>query len=421
MKKLVVVGLGPVGLTLAVAAGINHPAAGIMGLDQNQTLVDLINRNQSQLQTNDNDFHTLLSVAISEKKFQATSNPECLAHAEVVVLAVGPAVLNDKIESASFLMAVDEIAQRALPKTLVIIASTLPVGMMQMILPRLNHLKVAYAFERITPGGNMLNSASERKKIIAAKDVESYEAARIFFKVNESVLVSFEEAEMTKLLENSYRATNIALIQEWTLLAESMGVNLFSVVDSIRLRTGTHDNIRSPGAGIGGPCLLKDSMLSILNSHHIDLPFLKLALATSEKMNQHITDLIGEVNSLGVVGLSYRPDVSDTRNSPSLNVISKVRAQNIYGYDELVSSLEDYPHVSLVASMETFIDRIDVLVIFHSLTDAMKSSLLANKRKMRIVDTSNFISDQLAQKLYLNGTRLVGVGKGHWRALGYDQ
>lgn len=421
MKTFVVVGLGPVGLTLAVAAGQNHPHTKIVGLDIDQTLVDLINSNQCPLATKDNKFHSLLTSAILEKKFEATTNSACLKHADVVVVAVGPVVQKDKIDNTSFLQAIETIAQQTPANTLVIITATLAIGMMQTILPQLSHLQVAYAFERITPGGNMLNSTSEKTKIIAAKNDSSFEAAKAFFNCTESVLVSFAEAEMTKLLENSYRATNIALIHEWTLLAEKMGVNLFSVIASIRTRSGTHDNIRTPGAGIGGPCLLKDSMLSVLSRHEIDMPFLKLAIGTSDKMNQHIAELAAKATSLGVLGLSYRPEVNDLRNSPALNVISKVATDVIFAYDELVTSVEEYPRIEIINSLEALLEKIDVLVIFHPLNDEMTSVLLSQKRKLKIVDTSDFVSDDLAHSLNLNGIQLSGVGKGHWRTMGYDQ
>ena len=421
MKTLVVLGLGPVGLTLAVSAGLHHPGSRIIGLDKNQNLVNLLNTCKGYLKTKDKDFHLLLNAAILEKKIQITSNMEWLSETDVVVLALGPIVVNEQIDYESFLMALDEIVNRARPDTLLIIASTLPIGTMQGILPKLSKLRVAYAFERITPGENMLSSAGEGIKIIAAKDTKSYEATRDFFQFDESIFISFEEAEMTKLLENSYRASNIALIHEWTLLAESTGVNLFSIIDSIRLRVGTHDNIRAPGPGIGGPCLLKDSMISILNNHMVDMPFLKLAMKTSEAMNNHIVDLVGEVDLLGVLGLSYRSDVSDIRNSPSVNVISKVLATKTYVYDPLVSEVEDYPQINLITSFEDFIDRVNVLLVFHFLTDEMMSLLISKKRKMKIIDTCNMISDVLAEELHLGGAKLVGVGKGHWRSRGYDQ
>src|SRR5207249_3311459 len=82
-------------------------------------------------------------------------------------------------------------------------------------------------------------------------------------------LADTSASEMAKLLENSYRAANIALIHEWTLLAEQVGVNLFEVVESIKVRKGTHDNIRYPGLGVGGYCLPKDPLLAQWSATHL--------------------------------------------------------------------------------------------------------------------------------------------------------
>src|SRR5204862_1516154 len=135
-------------------------------------------------------------------------------------------------------------------------------------------------------------------------------------------------SELGKLLENSYRAVNIAFIHEWTLLAEKLGIDLFEVVRSIRVRSGTHDNMRFPGFGVGGYCLTKDSLLaqwgadSLLGSDVL-LEMSLDALRTNAQMPLHTARLVAEATggnldiTLAVCGLSYLSGVADTRDSPS--------------------------------------------------------------------------------------------------------
>ena len=136
-------------------------------------------------------------------------------------------------------------------------------------------------------------------------------------------------SELGKLLENSYRALNIAFMHEWTLLAEKIGVNLFDVVDSIRVRRGTHDNMRYPGFGVGGYCLTKDSLLaqwSAANLFGIDtvLEMTLAGLKTNYEMPLHTLQLVEEAaggslvgKTIAVCGVSYLAEVADTRNSPT--------------------------------------------------------------------------------------------------------
>ena len=131
------------------------------------------------------------------------------------------------------------------------------------------------------------------------------------------------------MLENTYRAVNIAFISEWTQFAESVGIDLFEILDAIRKRS-SHDNIMYPGLGIGGYCLTKDPTFAPASSRDlfnlsIDFPFSRLAVSQSSQMPFHALQKIKKSVSCGtliekkilICGLSYRQDVSDTRYSPS--------------------------------------------------------------------------------------------------------
>lgn len=408
MKNIVVIGLGPVGITLAVASAISHPNAVITGLDINPDIVASVNKGECSFNISDLELIEHLKYVVAEKRFTATQNEEVLGLADTIILAVGPVVEGHLIDDFNFLRAIESISKHAKKEALLIISSTLPMGTFK----NLNRLNVAYAYERITPGPQMLRSASSLAKVISASDEESLEKASNFFNSLSVYKLKPEEAEMAKLLENSYRAINIALIHEWTLIAEKSGINLFSVISAIKMRTGTHDNIRSPGPGVGGPCLLKDSMMALLNPHEFEMPFVRLALSTSEKMHDHLNDLIELVNTVGLIGASYRDGIFDVRNSPSSELNKRLSKRQIstISFDPLDNS-DDF--LSLLS-------RCEVLVLFHSFTAEMLYSLIDSQKKLTIIDTGDLISDPDAKRLHEAGIKLIGVGKGHWRTLGYN-
>ena len=141
-------------------------------------------------------------------------------------------------------------------------------------------------------------------------------------------LGSTNASEMAKTMENSFRAINIALVHEWALFAEEIGINLFEVANSIRVRP-THRNLMNPGFGVGGYCLTKDPVLAHWASKKIfhrkmGLPVAVKAVDINDLMPLHTLDLIKKVfggsvkgKKVHILGAAYLKDVGDTRHSPS--------------------------------------------------------------------------------------------------------
>lgn len=396
--SVVIMGLGPVGLTMAAAASM-YSNYRLTGLEKNETRIQLLNEGKADFSVEDQDFLN----ALRNHRISGTTDKAVLKTADIIVVAFGPTKPNDK----NFLQTISSISEIAKPDSLILIISTLPIG-------TLNSLSVsqslAFAYERITPGSSMLKSFLTLPRTVSGKDDLSIFRAKEFLnkissRTEEFTELSFQEAETAKLLENSYRAINIALVHEWTLLAEKTGVNLFAVIDSIRKRSGTHDNIRTPGMGIGGPCLVKDAGFALFNSFNVDMPFIELALNTSEKMNEHIVSLIENFYSpekrIALVGMSYRPGIGDTRNSPMCAVAEKLKKDFI--------AVDTIDQESL---------KCDILILNqHAEKDieTIYQHTLKSKKKFFLVDTSNVISDQQAKCFHEVGCRLLGVGKGHWK------
>ena len=194
---------------------------------------------------------------------------------------------------------------------------------------------LAHSYERVMPGKNYLDSIINYWRVYAGATEDAAHKCAEFLSTIINVnkypltrLSSTTASETAKVLENTYRAVNIAFISEWTQFAESVGIDLFEILEAIRKRS-SHDNIRYPGLGMGGYCLTKDPTFAPAASRDlfnisIDFPFSRLAISQSSQMPFHALQKIRKAfhgalveKRILICGLSYRQDVSDTRFSPS--------------------------------------------------------------------------------------------------------
>ena len=395
----------------------------------------------------------------------ATTSEEVYAVAVVIIVDV-PLDVKDRTKAdarqieihwAGFEAALRIIGRRMRPDALVLVETTVPIGTTQRVAQRIlreervrrgitQNLLLAHAYERVMPGPKYANSIRRFWRSFAGIDEASTERARqflgTFIETAQFPLRDLKDphaSELAKLLENSYRAANIALIYEWTLLAEEIGVNLFEIVDSIRVRQGTHDNMRYPGFGVGGYCLTKDSLLaqwSLKNffGSKVQLGMTLEALRVNYHMPLHALDLARGMlgGSLGgrkitLCGLCYLPDVPDTRNAPLEIVHDQLAGERarVRVHDPLVQSWPERPHAILTRSLSEALRGTEAVLLavnhaaYGQLSAAEWAALLPERTAL--VDASNVLSDGQAEFLHDRGHRLMGVGKGHWRKRGYDQ
>ena len=389
----------------------------------------------------------------------ATASEEAYALAEVIVIDVQLDVIDRTAQDAAAIeinlrsleAAARTVARRMRPDALVLVETTVPFGTCeQVLLPAMREerdargiaepLLLAHAYERVMPGPNYVNSIRRFWRTFAGIDAASAARARAFldsfidtatFPPRE--LGDIASSELAKILENSFRAANIAFIHEWTLLAERAGIDLWSVVDSIRVRKGTHDNLRYPGFGVGGYCLTKDSLLaqwSLANLYGSEqrLGVTLEALRINHEMPLHTLDLLRELagGSLAglkvlVCGVSYLSDVGDTRHSPTEIFTDALAAEGaqIMIHDPCVATWPERPSVALTQDFAPSLATADAVVFAIPHTAYRKLTRADFPKPRLIVDANNVITDTLASELHAAGSRLLGVGKGHWRRLGF--
>ncbi|MFC1888105.1 UDP binding domain-containing protein, partial [Candidatus Cloacimonadota bacterium] len=243
-------------------------------------------------------------------------------------------------------------------------------------------------------------------------------------------LANTNASEMAKVMENSYRATNIALTLEWARFAEKIGVDIFKVREAIRMRKGTHDNLLRPSLGVGGYCLTKDPVLANWAMKDVfelndTLSMAINAVNINDTMPTHTVDLIlEEIPELRdvkvtVLGVSYLEDLGDTRHSPSFTLVRLLREN----WAEVIC--HDY-YVEYWAELETEIVYNDLdkvlpgaeVVVFavgHAEYRQIEPAELVKKcgTKPLIIDCSNFLCDEKIRKYQKLGCKVKGVGKGH--------
>lgn len=357
---VVVQGLGFVGAVMAlVVANAPHEDYTVIGVDlpteEGWRKVDALNEGVFPVESADPTVEELHERALEQGNFLATCDERAYEVADVVVVDVNLDVqkktTSDRqlegydVDLSPFEAACRKVAERCKRDVLVVVETTVPPGTCQDVvepifdevfeergLPR--DYRLGHSFERVMPGPDYVDSIRNFYRVYAGIDEESADATQDFL---ESIIYTDEypltrlgsttASEMTKVLENSYRAMNIAFVQEWTEFAEELGVNLYEVVEAIRKRP-THQNLMLPGLGVGGYCLTKDPLLASWARSASEegggrLAQSEEAIQVNDRMPEHTSEQIREVfggeidgKTIALLGVSYRKDVGDTRYSP---------------------------------------------------------------------------------------------------------
>ncbi len=454
-------GLGFVGLAMATvianACDENKiPIYNVVGIDlpMNKNNIDIINRGELPFKTEDTSFLEELRRAVFiNKNFFATSDMSFYSQADIVVVDVPLHIKkrskNDyskySLSKKPFEKAIDSLGEKIKPECLVLIETTVPPGFCSKVVKPIleKNFKsrnivsspiIAYSYERVMPGKEYLGSIRNYYRTFSGIDEKSAQKVKSFL---ESIInfkdhplrreQETESCELAKILENSYRAVNIAFIYEWTLLAENVGINLFSVIEGIKNRK-THNNIMEPGFGVGGYCLTKDSLLALWSADNFynsvyGLPFSKMALKVNDKMPLHTIDLILQETSVkdkkvAIMGISYRQDVGDTRFSPSeLFYKELIKLKGICfvhdPYVEYWPECQEAPFISFDHSLKN-VDIIVFTVRHRCYIEATKEYLLEiSKEGALFVDAFNILDDEKISFLLKHNRNVIGVGKGH--------
>jgi len=458
-KKVCIQGLGFVGFAMGVAVAnakdkfSSLPLYDVVGVDLPNKAglkkINDINSGKFPISCNDEMLKKAYKEVISSGNFKASVNSEEYKDADVVIVDINLDVsINgslSSVEFTNFKKAIATIGSLIREETLVIIETTVPPGTTEtIVLPILKEkLKerygkecnpiLAHSYERVMPGPEYLSSIINFWRVYAGVNSLSSKSCKKFLstiiktdKYPLSELSSTTASELSKILENSYRATNIAFIHEWGQFAEKIGVNLFEVIKAIKIRP-THSNMNRPGLGVGGYCLTKDPLMGFVSSKQIfnieksEFPLSEKAVEINSKMPRHTFELTISYlkNSkfsckILVLGLSYRDQVGDTRYSPSLKLIKLFLKEgfSVTAHDPLVDEefKSDFLFLKNLPTASEF-DSI-IFTVSHDFYKELNIKEWLTGFKGIVIDSNNVLDQDKIDVLNELKTKFMIVGRG---------
>jgi nucleotide sugar dehydrogenase len=448
--------------------------------------IPLLNRGESPIKSEDQTVNKLISKNVLENKtLIATYNNDCLKLADIVVVDVQCDFIKKDLghmrTGETNMTALEEtiriIGQKINPQCLVLIETTVAPGTTEFVAwPILKKAfsqrniqsepVLAHSFERVMPGKNYVKSIRDFWRVCSGCTPEARKRVEKFIheiiNTKEYPLTVMDrpiESEATKIIENSYRATILAFLNEWSIFAERNGVDLIKVLNAIKVRP-THSNIIFPGPGIGGYCLPKDGALGYWAYRHI-LGFedgesvFKLtpsAIDINDTRSLHVAELTRDaLRNMGryiagakvvICGASYRQDVGDTRYSGSEIIVRKLtemgaemrvhdpyvdhwyefEKQNVYpapgqSLSRFFRNQDDLIYLKVTKDLPDVLKGVEALILavphkhyLHLKPDEIVSWA---GNPLAIIDCFGILSDEDIRKYFGLGCEVKGLGRGH--------
>ncbi len=490
---VVVMGVGFVGAAMAAVVADTEdengePTKFVIGMQRPSTRsywkIPLLNRGMAPVKSEDEELEPMIARCVNEKKtLTATFSYEVLKLADVVVSDVQCDYLKESFgnvrdgqtDMVALESSLEIVAEHIPPDTLVIIETTVAPGTTEQVAyPIMRKVfrkrgiqsdpLLAHSFERVMPGKEYVASIRDFWRVCSGINEEATRRVEKFLRevVNTedyplTVLDRPIESETAKIIENSFRATILAFLDEWSVFAERNGVDLIKVIEAIKVRP-THNNIIFPGPGIGGYCLPKDGGLGVWAYRHIhgfeddifkitplaidinDTRALRVAQLTRDAMRNMSRPLAAA--EILVLGASYREDVGDTRYSGSELVVRRLTEMGaeMRVHDPYVQhwwefeKQDEYP--SPTHSLKRFFRNQDKLVALRIERDLKKALAGADAvifavrhqpyldldpdevvetagGPLAVIDCFGILDDERIKRYFELGCEVKGLGRGH--------
>ena len=438
-KKVCIIGLGYVGLPMTIAlANVkrgNKFLYEVFGYDHNikkaNKILTCIKNKTLPFDSLDKELKKKFISSSNNNKIKIVQNINQLAKMETIILSVGFDFINNSNSFKNIKELIKKISEIIKSKALLIIETTLPPGTFEKVLiPEIKkilkkrkitikNINLGYSYERIMPGKDYYSSIINNYRCYSGFNNSSKRKVKNFLKsfINYKKyplreLNTITECETAKILENSYRATNIALIDEWVNYADLLKVDLLKIINAIKLRP-SHSNIMRPGLGVGGYCLRKDALFAkksakLIFKSKINFPFINLAAKINNLMPNTSFRLIKDkVKNLSfkkvlIVGTSYKEDIDDERNSPSISIIKKLKnkVSIIKTYDPMIDKINvpDFRNFDLV-----------VLCVKHN--KIQRIPLKHYSKRPIYFDLNNVLEDKKIKFMKKNNFKLFILGR----------
>lgn len=377
-EKICVLGLGYIGLPTAstfATSGVK-----VIGVDVNKRVVNSLQNGEIHIY--EPGLRTLVQAAIQSGNLVIADRPE---KANAFIIAVPTPFYDEKKADLTYVKSAAESIVPFLEKgNLVVLESTSPPRTtIDILIPILEKsgmkagkdFHVAYSPERVLPG-QILRELIENARVIGGIDETSALIGKSLYQIfvkGEIIITTSTTAEMVKLMENTYRDVNIAIANEFARLADRFGVDVWEAIEIANLHPRV--NILRPGPGVGGHCISVDPWFLVEAAPDIT-PLIHTARKVNDAQPAHVVDLVERIlgslvdKNIAVLGLAYKPDVDDLRESPAVEVAGKLvnKGAHVTAYEPFKKDF-DYPGVSMAATLEEAVKEADVLVLLVNHTD----------------------------------------------------
>jgi len=412
-----IVGLGYVGLPLAVEMA--QAGYAVMGFDISQRVVDLLNAGTSHIQDVPSE---RLKACVDSGKFVATSDLSRMREPDCIIIAVPTPLSKTRDPDVSYIVAATDSVAKSLRagQAVVLESTTYPGTTRDLMLPALekNGLKVgedfflAFSPERVDPGNPKFNTRNT-PKVIGGITPACAEVVTALYQPAIDTLVpvsSPEAAELVKLLENTFRSVNIGMVNEMAIVCDKLGVDVWEVIHAAATKPFGFMKF-TPGPGVGGHCIPLDPhyLAWKMRTLNYRTRFIELAGEINAEMPefwvQKVVDRLNDASrsvrgsTVLVLGVAYKKDIDDVRESPALDVIRLLEQMGarVQYHDPFIGELHE-DGVALHSTPFTLdaVRAADCVVVVtdHSSVDY---TLVAREARA-VVDTRHIIADRARAK-----------------------
>jgi len=376
-KKICVLGLGYIGLPTAVLFANN--GFDVVGVEKNMKVLKTLDAGNIHIE--EPELNKITLKVIKEKKFKYNSLAQ---KADIFIICVPTPIKyeeNNKPDLNYVITAVKEIIPLLRPGNLVILESTSPVGTTDFIVNMINKhrkdihdIKVAYCPERVLPGNIIQEMFNNDRVVGGINSASTKHASDVYRKICKGNVIETDAktAELCKLAENSYRDINIAFANELSLICETEKINVNNLINLANKHPRV--DILKPGIGVGGHCIPIDPWFifsSYPNYSSLILTARKVNNAKTEWVYSKIIEKINLLNKkkpkIACLGLSYKPDVDDMRESPALKIYEKLDKEgfDVVGVEPNIEVYKNYKLTSLKNALK--ISDLIVILVGHKL------------------------------------------------------